>query len=236
MTNDVEMRAMDSDTGVRPNQGPPIAATTSDPGSPVEEQRTTAASPASRTTPEVRQRSFAPPSNVPRLIDEELDRGDIQESTTPMTESRPELRDLKVQNPNANPGLYQPRIANLRLQEPMDESGSHMPAPVTGKRKRGLEGDKSLIVCMVFKALQAQCLSYKEISDLLDSTCENAQLEQKVAALAREGCTEFAFPAATICGISIPLTYDEAINDPVHGEEWLQAVRPELQSLADNNT
>lgn len=47
---------------------------------------------------------------------------------------------------------------------------------------------------------------------------------------------EHAFPATEVCGIPIPTTYKEAVNDPKYGNQWWEAIREELVSLLDNGT
>jgi hypothetical protein len=36
--------------------------------------------------------------------------------------------------------------------------------------------------------------------------------------------------------ITVPMTYEEAISDPVHGEAWEQAIKIEIDALNENNT
>jgi hypothetical protein len=45
--------------------------------------------------------------------------------------------------------------------------------------------------------------------------------------LAMEEILETALPAAEKCGIPIPITYREAINDPIHGHGWKAAAMAE---------
>jgi len=45
--------------------------------------------------------------------------------------------------------------------------------------------------------------------------------------LAMEEILETALPAAEKCGIPIPITYREAINDPIYGQGWKAAVMAE---------
>ena len=47
---------------------------------------------------------------------------------------------------------------------------------------------------------------------------------------------EVAFPATETHGIRIPQTYQEAVNDLQHGQEWTEAIAEELVSLKANGT
>ena len=48
--------------------------------------------------------------------------------------------------------------------------------------------------------------------------------------------TAFAFPTQTICGVAIPRTYQQAINDEKWGKSWRQAINNELTALVANQT
>ncbi|KAI1007366.1 hypothetical protein K3495_g860 [Podosphaera aphanis] len=48
--------------------------------------------------------------------------------------------------------------------------------------------------------------------------------------------TELAFPVQAINGISIPKTYEQAVNDKIHGKIWKHAISTEIEALLSNST
>lgn len=71
-----------------------------------------------------------------------------------------------------------------------------------------------------------------------------AQREEEIYALVaqriyelEEDEEEAAFIAlGGIVDITIPMTYNEAVNDPAHGQEWKNAIYAEIDALTANNT
>jgi hypothetical protein len=198
------------------------------------------------TTPQVIIPEFTPPPNVPSFTDAELEESDkkspVETDTTdlPLAEEVP----LPQTTPLEQTSIEQPR-ESMEVDEPILESREREEPVLTETRvtrasiKRPiLDPDENPRLTKIMRAMASSELYQSDIRALLATTHDQAFISRDgtVEHAHPANPLEYAMPSEEVNGIPIPLTHKEAVDHPIYGPRWRQAMREELITLGENGT
>jgi hypothetical protein len=114
---------------------------------------------------------------------------------------------------------------NGPVPEPSDEELPDAPDPILSSEKRKEHDEENDRAVKRLRALLAQ--TEAEVHGLVCQRIYELEEEaQETAFIASGGKVD----------ITIPMTYEEATSDPVHGADWEQAIQAEIEGLNTNET